>query len=116
MSTYERLHDATLELAGAGSIKQRLFGAYSHHLAALSEDEMPKEIREDFCALSRVLHSVRPLPGEDAVRATVRKMSTGDANRCAVQIVNMFNTLGRAQQGAIRQSQPAEVVKLYADR
>jgi hypothetical protein len=113
LNTWESLHSAALELAGAGPIKQRLLGAYVHHLATLSEDEMPKEIREDFCALARALHAVRPLPREDAVRATVRKMSDGEANRYAAQIVNMFVAMTRTQQPA-RSAASAPVLHLHA--
>ena len=112
LNTWDKLHSAAVELAGTGPIKQRLFGAYVHHLAELSEEQVPKEVREDFCALMRTLRSVRPLPGEDAVRATVRKMSDGEANRCAVQIVNMFGAVSRTQTA--RASQPVSVVQLHA--
>lgn len=111
MNTCDVLRSATLELAGCGSIKQRLAGAYAHHLASLDESEIPKEVREDFCALTRALTAVRPLPGEDPVRASVRKMSDYEANRYAAQIVNLFGTVARQQPG-IRQS--SQVVQLFA--
>jgi hypothetical protein len=110
LSTWDKFHSATLELAGAGPIKQRLFGAYVNHLAAITDDQLPKEIREDFASFCRAMRAVRPLPGEDAVRATVRKMSDDDANRYAVQIVNMLGVVARTQLSA-RTSAP--VVQLY---
>jgi hypothetical protein len=113
-STWEKFHSATIELAGAGSIKQRLFGAYVNHLASLTEDQVPKEIRDDFCTFSREMRAVRPLPGEDPVRATVRKMSADDANRHAVQIVNMLGVVSRSEMN-LRASELAPVVQLYAD-
>ncbi len=113
LNTWEKFHSATVELAGAGPIKQRLFGAYVNHLAALTEDQLPKEIREDFSNFCRSMRAVRPLPGEDAVRATVRKMSDHDANRYAVQIVNMLDVVARTQLNP-RASAPAPVVQLYA--
>src|SRR5262249_8023437 len=97
MDTCDRLHSAALELTGSGPIKQRLIGAYVHHLDDLTEEQMPNELREDFCALKRALRAVRPLPGEDAVRATVRKMSDGEASRYAGQIVNLFSAAARVQ-------------------
>ena len=111
-STWEKFHSATIELAGSGPIKQRLFGAYVNHLASLTEDQVPKEIRDDFCTFSREMRAVRPLPGEDPVRATVRKMSDGDANRHAVQIVNMLGVVARTQ---LSPRELAPVVQLYAD-
>jgi hypothetical protein len=47
------------------------------------------------------------------VRATVRKMSDNDANRYAVQIVNMLGTVSRVQMN-VRPTQSASVVQLYA--
>ena len=113
LTTWERLHCATVELAGAGSIKQRLFCAYVNHLASLKDEQIPREVRDEFGALARAMHAVRPLPGEDAVRASVRKMSDGEANRHAVQIVNMFSAVARAQMTP-RASQSGPVVQLYA--
>jgi hypothetical protein len=112
-STWEKFHSATVELAGVGPIKQRLFGAYVHHLASLTEDQLPNEIRDDFSILSREMRAVPPLPGEDPVRATVRKMSSDDANRHAVQIVNMLAVVSR-EQLSTRAAGPASVVQLYA--
>jgi hypothetical protein len=112
-TTWEKFHSATVELAGAGPIKRRLFGAYVNHLSMLDSEQLPKEIREDFSSFTRAMRAVRPLPGEDAVRATVRKMSDNDANRYAVQIVNMLGTVSRVQMN-VRPTQSASVVQLYA--
>ena len=110
---WEKLHSATVELAGPGPIKQRLFNAYVNHLACLHTDQMPREIRDDFGGLARAMHAVRPLPGEDTVRATIRKMSDGEAKRHAVQIVNMFGEVARSQMSP-RLGQSGPVVQLYA--
>jgi len=112
LSTWEKFHSATVELAGSGPIKQRLFGAYVNHLAALTDDQLPKEIRDDFSSFCRAMRAVRPLRGEDAVRATVRKMSDDDANRYAVQIVNMLGIVARAEMNP-RASASAPIVQLY---
>jgi hypothetical protein len=112
MDTCEKLYSAAVELAGEGSIKQRLVGAYVHHLDSLEDAHMPSEIRDDFSALRRALCSVRPLPGENPVLATVRKMSDGEASRYATQIVSMFSTVTRAQQR--RPSGSGQVIQLYA--
>ena len=113
LNTWEKFHLAAIELAGTGPIKRRLFGAYVNHLATLTEEQLPKEIREDFSSFSQAMQSVRPMPGEDAVRATVRKMSDCDATRYAVQIVNMLGTVARTQM-AMRPQNSAAVVQLYA--
>ena len=113
LTAWERLHSATLELAGAAPIKQRLLCAYVRHLAFLKEDQLPREVRDDFGELARALHAVRPLPGEDAVRASIRKMSDGEATHHAVQIVNIFGSVARAQASS-RAVPPPPVVQLYA--
>ena len=44
------------------------------------------------------LESVRPLPGETAVQATVRKMSIEQANLYAARIVDLFHEVACATQ------------------
>ncbi|HEY4968361.1 MAG TPA: hypothetical protein VII35_00555, partial [Steroidobacteraceae bacterium] len=87
ISAWDCFHYATLELVRSTPIKQRLISAYRRHLAALPEDQLPSEVRESFGHVMRVLRGVQPLPGEDAVAASVRKMSNQEADECASLIV-----------------------------
>jgi hypothetical protein len=96
-SAWENLFAATAILASAGPIKHRLIEAYRTHLAGLQQDDLPKEIREEFCSLSNCMSCVRPLRGETAEQATVRKMSDIEAGRVAMRIVNMLGVIVRAQ-------------------
>ena len=96
-STWENFFAATAMLASAGPIKHRLAEAYRTHLANLAEDDLPKEIREEFQSLSTCMSSVRPMRGETAVQATVRKMSDHEAGSVAMQIVSMLGVLARNQ-------------------
>jgi hypothetical protein len=48
----------------------------------------------------RSLRGVQPLRGEDAVAASVRKMSNQEADDCAAQIVDMFGRISRANTTA----------------
>ncbi len=96
-SAWEHFFAATAILASAGPIKHRLAEAYRHHLADVDQDELPKEIRDEFSSLSNSLSRVTPLRGETAVQATVRKMSDTEAGGIAVRIVNMFGTISRQQ-------------------
>jgi hypothetical protein len=89
-SALECFHFAILELVRGIPIKQRLVSAYRRHLAALREDQLPGEARESFDQVMRILHGVQPLPGEDAVAASVRKMSNQEADECAFLIVEIF--------------------------
>lgn len=89
-SAFECFHFAILELVRSIPIKQRLVSAYRRHLAALREDQLPGEARESFGQVMRILQGVQPLPGEDAVAASVRKMSNQEADECASLIVEIF--------------------------
>jgi hypothetical protein len=96
-SAWEHLFAATVVLASSGPIKQRLVEAYRTHLATLDRDELPKEIREEFCSVSNCLSCVRPMRGETAEQATVRKMSDSEAGQVATRIVNMLGAVARLQ-------------------
>ena len=99
-SAWEHFFAATSMLASNGSIKHRLAEAYCSHLATLDAEEVPKEIREEFSSLSSCMSSVRPLRGETAVQATVRKMSDTEAGGVAMRIVNMLGIIARNQSAA----------------
>jgi hypothetical protein len=111
VSAWECFHFATLELVRSTPIKQRLISAYRRHLGALPEDQLPSEVRESFAHVMRVLRGVRPLPGEDAVAASVRKMSNQEADECASLIVEIFGLMCRFSVVANR---PASVVQLHS--
>src|SRR5258708_33442651 len=94
---WECFHFATLELVRSTPIKQRLICAYRRHLALLSEEQLPDEAHDAFNQVLRCLQGVRPLPGEDAVAASVRKMSNQEADECAALIVEIFGMMSRAE-------------------
>ena len=96
-SAWENFFAATAILASAGPIKHRLIEAYRTHLAVIEQDDLPKEIRDEFCSVTNCMSCVRPLRGETAEQATVRKMSDLEAGRIAVRIVNMLGVLVRVQ-------------------
>lgn len=96
-SAWEHFLAAAAILASAGPIKHRLVEAYRTHLADLDADDLPKEIREEFASLSSCMCSVRPMRGETAVQATVRKMSDQEAGGVAMRIINMLGVIARQQ-------------------
>ena len=102
ISAWECLHCATLELVRSTPIKQRLVCAYRRHLSSLPEDQLPSEIRATFEQVMRSLCGVQPLRGEDAVAASVRKMSNQEADDCATQIVEMFDLMCKTHVNAPR--------------
>jgi hypothetical protein len=112
---YDRFESATLLLARSGAIKDRLNGAWRQYLANLEPDDMPRDLRLQFLELSTAMQRERPLRGEDAVRATIRKMSNEDAERLASQIVRMFCRMTRQQELELPMpAAGAAVVQLFA--
>ena len=113
---WEKFQRATLALARSGAIKDRLENAYRNHLCSIAEDDLPKEFRDEFRAFSRALTRERPiLRGEDAFRATVRKMSCIEAEDIASAVVHLFCALPRSS--APQRSKPstsmAQIVPLF---
>ena len=114
---YDRLESATLHLARSGAIKERLEGAWRQCLANIEADDVPHEWRLQFIELSSQIQRERPMRGEDAVRATIRKMSVEEAERHAAVIVRMFCRMNRQQELELPLPVPgagAAVVQLFA--
>jgi hypothetical protein len=109
VSAWDTLHSAILELVRSTPIKQRLISVYRRYLSTLLVDQLPSEVRGSFAQLMRILAGVQPLRGEDAVAASVRKMSAQQADDCAALIVEIFGVLARTESA---QRQPAPVVQL----
>jgi hypothetical protein len=110
ITAWECFHFATLELVRSTPIKQRLICAYRRYLASVPADEIPTEARESYGQIMRSLCGVQPLRGEDAVAASVRKMSNQEADECAAQIVEIFGLMCKTQHSATRSS---TVVQLH---
>ena len=106
-TTWAELESAALSLARSGAIKDRLVDAYRNHLALVNADDLPESLRADFRACHDALTHERPMRGEDAVRATVRKMSNQEADEVACCVMRLFAASVRE---ASRQSAPAPEV------
>src|SRR5580693_7036611 len=111
ISAWECFHLATFDLVRSTPIKQRLVAAYRRYLAALPEDQLPGEVRESFGQVMKCLRGVQPMRGEDAVAASVRKMSNQEADECAALIVELFGLMCREQ---VLSSRPNAVVQLHS--
>jgi hypothetical protein len=109
ISAWDNLHSATLELVRSTPIKQRLICVYRRYLSTLAAEQLPSEARGTFAQVMRTFTDVQPLRGEDAVVASVRKMSAQQADDCAALIVEIFGVLSRVESV---QRQPAPVVQL----
>jgi hypothetical protein len=92
-TTCEQLESAALALARSGSIKDRLALAYRNHLTQVNAEELPDELRAQLRACHEALTRERPLHGEDAVRATVRKMSSSEADEVAERVVRLYGAM-----------------------
>jgi hypothetical protein len=94
-TTWEQLEGAALSLARAGPIKDRLAEAFRSHLAEVNTDELPESLRQQFRVCHDALIRERPQPGEDAVRATVRKLSGSEADELACFVVRLYGAYVR---------------------
>lgn len=114
-SAWEKLQGATLSLARSGALKDRITEAYRNHLSMLDETELPKDLRETFRTVNDSLTREPPLVrGDDAFRATIRKMSNGEAEQVATSVVRLFGAVQQRGTGASHRSQTtAQVVPLY---
>ena len=83
-----RLEAAALSLAGPGSIKDRLTDAYTH-VEDIEASELP-ELGAEFEQMMKALHSERALPGDNVVRASVRKLSADDVRHYAELLVRLY--------------------------
>jgi hypothetical protein len=92
---WQQLEAAALTLARSGSIKDRLADAYRNHLSLVSVEELPEGLRAEFRACHDALTREPPLRGEDAVRATVRKLSNHEADELACTVVRLFAAMVR---------------------
>ncbi len=90
-------------------MKERLTEAYRNHLSAVAEDELPREIREQFHHVRCSLTREQPQRGEDAIRASVRKMSSHEAENIAETVVQMLSVMARCAQSG----RPTAAVPLY---
>ena len=89
----DRFYAAVSVVASHGDIKQRLVTAFEDHLDTIEDAELPIEIREAFIELRRCMTGVEPLNGEGYIRATGRKMSVDDADRCAQKMLDLYSDL-----------------------
>ena len=116
-TTWEQLEGAALSLARSGSIKERLTDAYRNHLAFVNIEELPQALRASFLACHDALTREPPLRGEDAVRATVRKLSSHEADELASSVVRLFTAIARdaALHGATARAPLSETQVLNGD-
>jgi hypothetical protein len=109
---------AALVLARSGTVKERLHAAYREHLCDLEAEMLPSEIRDDFSVLLRSLTRERPLRGEDAATATIRKLSACEAEQLSALLIDLFarlSGLGAVEDLRVSPAVPgAQVIPLFS--
>ena len=85
-----RLEAAALSMTGPGSIKDRLLDAYRSHLEDVQESDLPGSLGPEFAEMIQALHRAQALPGDDVVKASVRKLSNEEARRYAELVVRLY--------------------------
>jgi hypothetical protein len=98
----DQFEAAVIALASHGALKDRLATAYSNHLGDIDVQELPLEAQQDFTELSKVMHAARALPGDNVVRASVRKFSNEEAQRYAALIVRIYGLEMQNQNSTLR--------------
>jgi len=93
-----RLEAAALSLAGSGHIKDRLFQAYCRYLEDLQPSDVPGELALEFGDMIQALHRAPALPGDDVVKASVRKLSNDQACRYAELVVRLYGMIAAMVQ------------------
>lgn len=102
LTPQDRLAAAVAALCGHAPLKDRLALAWSSHLESLDPLLLPEEVRSEFILLGALLHSVRALPGDTVVRASVRKLSPAEATQCADFVVRALAcTVAQATRSAL---------------
>ncbi|MGH8254318.1 MAG: hypothetical protein ACRES2_09755 [Steroidobacteraceae bacterium] len=86
----DQLEAAVTALATNGALKDRLAMAWCSHLDGIDAQDLPLEAQQDFAELSKSMHAARVLPGDNIVRASVRKLSNEEAERYATAIVRIY--------------------------
>ena len=91
----DRLHNAALVVAGAGTPKRRLIDAWLRHLQTIDEAWFPEPLRSEFRALFVAMSQVAPMRGENTALASVRKMANDEAAAHLQSIVRLYGAMAR---------------------
>ncbi len=96
-----RFYTAVSVLAGHGRIKQRLVLAYEENLAVIEDEDLPIAVKQSFADLRHMMSRVDPvIKREGRIRASVRKMSVGEADECAHKMIDLYRDMIRYSDNA----------------
>ncbi len=103
-----RFYTAVSVLAGHGRLKQRLVKAYEENLAVIEDEDLPIAVKQSFADLRHMMSRVDPvMKREGRIRASVRKMSVGEADECAHKMIDLYRDMIRYSDHA---QQPLQIV------
>jgi hypothetical protein len=109
-----RLEAAALSLTGPGHIKDRLFDAYCRYLHGIEQCDVPIELASEFGDMIEALHRAPALPGDDVVKASVRKLSNDQACRYAELVIRLYGIqAGMSHHVAARSTRPVVPLAIY---
>lgn len=94
---WEKFHLAMHCLAGAGSQRERLVGAYVYNLIHLKAEDLPSDIQDEFRKLGRDISRQAATGNEGTVQATVDALGDEEVDRMVKSILSMHDTVTRHQ-------------------
>jgi hypothetical protein len=89
----QKFKSAALILARSGTVKERLYAAYRQQLCDIDCEQLPSDVRDDFANLLRAITRERPLRGEDAAAATIRKLSNEQVETLSAMLIDLFSRM-----------------------
>lgn len=115
-TTLELLQEAAVVLSQSGSVKERLANAWLSHLSVLETSALPENFRAEFRQMSDAMRRERPLPRENPVLASIRKMSNEEASRYTALVVRLYAAVARGGNVSPLPRPPvlAPIVQLFA--
>jgi hypothetical protein len=109
-----RLEAAALSLTGPGHIKDRLFDAYCRYLHGIDQSDLPIELASEYGDMIQALHRAPALPGDDVVKASVRKLSNDQACHYAELVIRLYGMqAGMSHHVAARNARPVVPLAMY---
>lgn len=89
---WEKLFMSVYSLTlGSEPIQERLSAAYLEGLCRLKPDFLPDEMKVEFVRIMHALTSVEPVSDEGSLDATLKVMSTEEADSIAASILGMYD-------------------------
>jgi hypothetical protein len=87
----EKLYLTICDLVGTGEVRERLHNAYISHLVAVSPDDFPEPLRDQYQSIHEALTWQPPEHrGQGKLRPTINSMSEEEAVMLGQRLVSLF--------------------------